>query len=88
MSIAGLIVVFLVVWWLYFFMALPFGATSSHEIGEEVEAGHAQSAPRRPRLWLKAFVATLLAALTVLAIEWVLQSDLIDVRQFLAPREG
>ncbi len=86
MSIAGGIVVFVVVWWLYFFMTLPFGATSNHELGEAVEQGFAQSAPRRPRLWLKALITTGLALVTVVAIELVLRANLFDVRQFLAPR--
>lgn len=65
--------VFVIVWWLVLFMVLPFGAAAP----EEVEAGHADSAPARPRIPLKLLVTTLIAilltGLAVLIIEqgWI-----------------
>ena len=39
------IVVFVIIWWVVFFMALPIGVRSPDEAGVEVEQGHATSAP-------------------------------------------
>ena len=46
-------------WWLFFLMALPFGVHPD----PEPQQGNVESAPAKPRLWLKAAVATVLAGL-------------------------
>jgi predicted secreted protein len=70
MSWFGILVVFVIVWWLVFLITLPFGVTQP----EEVEPGHAAGAPDKSRLALKASIATAIAvALTgaaVAAIEY------------------
>ncbi len=72
----ALVIVFVVVWWLIFFMALPFGAAPP----DEIEPGLATSAPAKPRLWLKAGITTGLAVVVTAAIMWLIQSGLIDLR--------
>lgn len=69
--------VFVVVWWLVFFMALPIGARSYHEAGEEVETGNVSSAPMRPRLWLKAGISTLIAIVLTIAIYFLIDSGML-----------
>ena len=65
--------VFVIVWWLVLFMVLPFGAQPP----DEVEPGHADSAPARPRMPLKLLITTLIAAVltgfAVLTVEqgWI-----------------
>ena len=76
MTLAGAIVTFVMVWWLIFFMALPFGAAPE----AAPQAGNVESAPARPRLLLKAAVATVLAIAATWGIAWLIQSGLIDVR--------
>ena len=62
------ILVYVIVWWLVFFMSLPIGARSYHEAGEDVESGNVESAPMRPRLWLKAGISTVIAAVLTVII--------------------
>ena len=76
MSLAGAIVTFIVVWWLFFFMVLPIGATPD----EHPQAGTVESAPARPRLLIKAGVTTVLAALATWGITWFLDSGWVDLR--------
>jgi len=60
MDITGTIVVFIVLWWLVFFMALPFGVRGQWEdgqVGEGTEAG----APQTHGLGRKALVTTAIA---------------------------
>ena len=76
MTLAGAIVTFVMVWWLFFFMALPFGAAPE----EAPQAGNVESAPARPRLLLKAAVATVLAIGAPGASPGCIQSGLIDIR--------
>ncbi len=59
MSLLGTVVVFTVVWWLIFFMLLPLGVSAE----KHVLPGHAASAPARPRVFRKAFGATVVAVL-------------------------
>ena len=74
------ILVFVVVWWLVFFMTLPFGARSFHEAGENVESGNVESAPMKPRLWLKAGAATVIAAVLTVGIYFLIDSGLLSFR--------
>ena len=81
MTPVGASVVFFVTWWLFFFMALPFGARPE----AEPEPGTVESAPARPRLWLKALAATLLAGALTLGLDWALDRGLISLRPEVRP---
>ena len=76
MSLAGAIVTFILVWWLFFFMVLPIGVTPD----EHPQAGTVESAPARPRLLLKAGITTVLAALATWGIAWFLDSGWVGLR--------
>jgi len=73
-------VVYVILWWIVFFMALPIGVKAPHEVGEAVEPGHAPSAPVRPRLWLKTAIVTLVSALLWGVAYYFIVSDLISFR--------
>jgi predicted secreted protein len=76
MRIYGAIITYVVMWWLLFFMALPFGAQPE----AEPIRGNAESAPARPRLLLKVAVTTVLAGLATWGIAWLIDSGLIQLR--------
>ena len=78
MGITSGIVVYVIAWWLIFFMALPIGVRPPHEAGEAVETGHEPGAPVRPRIWIKALAATVLAAIVWLIMFFVLETDIIS----------
>lgn len=71
MSIAGGIVVYVILWWVIFFAALPFGVRP----GSDTEAGQDAGAPVNPRLWTKAGVATVAAAILWVAAYFVIRSE-------------
>jgi predicted secreted protein len=81
MNLFSTALTFIVIWWLILFMVLPFGAAPS----EEVVPGTARSAPAKPRMLLKLLITTLLAIAVTIAVQWFLQSGLIEVRP---PRQG
>ena len=54
MNAITIILVFVIVWWIVFFMTLPFGIKAP----ERVEPGHVPSAPDKPRVLLKAAITT------------------------------
>jgi len=89
MSLVSAIVTFAIMWWLVFFMVLPFGVRTAEEAGEALEPGQAPSAPVRPRLWLKVGVTTLLTAVFFAVFYTIVASDLVDFRAYLeAGRDG
>lgn len=72
--------VFALLWWVLFLASLPWGIRTASEAGHETGAGHATSAPVKPRLWLKIGIVTLVAALLWGAIDFVILEDLISFR--------
>lgn len=76
MSISGVVVVFVLTWWFSFFLALPFGVRREANPG----AGHADGAPKRPRIGLKALIATVGAVVMTVAIWQIVDADLISFR--------
>jgi predicted secreted protein len=72
------IVVYLLVWWVVIFAVLPWGVQPPAK-GEGI-LGQAESAPARPRLWLKAGITTVVAFIVWLAIWFIVRSDWISFR--------
>jgi predicted secreted protein len=69
MTWVGGIAIYFVLWWLVLFTVLPWRATSHHELGHDVEAGHAASAPVHPHLLAK-FAATTVISAVIFAVGW------------------
>ena len=79
MTIFGLIVVYVIVWWIVFFTALPIGVRQARS----VEAGHDPGAPDRPMLWRKAAAATLISAVLVGGVYVADQQGWINFREII-----
>ena len=62
MTLTGLIVVFVIVWWLCFFVALPIGVRGQYEDEAGVVPGTEEAAPANPMLARKVRWATYGAA--------------------------
>jgi len=77
MNIFNIALIFLIAWWLAWFLTLPFGVKTA----DKVEPGHAASAPVKPRLIVKAAIATVLAAIFTAIIVVVIESGWIDLRE-------
>ena len=76
MDIVSGIVVYILLWWWVFFMTLPFGAKAP----DNIEKGHATSAPQKPRLLMKAGVTSAIALVMWFIINAVINSDLFSFR--------
>ena len=68
------IVIYVLVWWLAFFLVLPFGVRSHAEMGE-VLSGTEGAAPARPRLLFKMAVTTAIAAVLWGVAVYVIVAD-------------
>jgi predicted secreted protein len=70
------LITYVIVWWLIFFMVLPWGSQPL----EQPEPGMAESAPAKPRILLKVAITSVLAGLATWGVAWVIQSGLIQLR--------
>lgn len=87
MNIFTIILIFVVSWWMVFFMMLPRGVVSQHEVDEERVAGTDPGAPVTPDLWRKAFHAAIFATIITTIYYFVDASGLIDMRSGVKPWE-
>jgi len=71
-------VVFVIVWWCVFFMVLPWGNRPPER--DELEPGQVESAPAQPRLWLKAGITSVAAAMIWFIVYFVTEAGLISFR--------
>lgn len=76
MSLTSILAIYFIVWWLMFFLLLPWGNRSHSEAGAEIVPGSMAEAPARPRLWLKAGIAAIIAVFVLLGVNAVVISDL------------
>ena len=74
--VSGL-VVYILLWWWVFLMSLPFGIKTP----DQVETGHATSAPERPMLWRKVTISTAIASVLFSIVYWIIEKGLISLSQ-------
>lgn len=75
MSFFGLIVVFVCVWWVIFFAALPIGVSRQKRVTE----GHDPGAPAEPMLLKKALWTTAVSSVLVGAAALLEAADITDI---------
>ena len=76
MDIVSGVVVYVLLWWWVLFMVLPFGAKAP----EQVDEGHATSAPAKPRMMLKLIITTALSAILFIFVYLIIASDIFSFR--------
>lgn len=81
MTLTAGLAIYLVVWWLVFFVVLPFGVVPQHEEGEVIEGTDA-SAPVQPRLVRKALITTVLAGFVWALVAYIYVYQPISLDSF------
>ena len=76
MDIVSGIVVYILLWWWVLFMVLPFGAKAP----DEVETGHASSAPEKPLMMVKLAATTAISAGLFVIVYLVISSGIFSFR--------
>jgi predicted secreted protein len=80
MNIATIILVYVVIWWMVFFAALPIGVRAQNETEEGVIEGTVPSAPSNPNLLKKALYTSLIAAILTTGYYFLADSEIISFR--------
>ena len=76
MGLVSGIVVYVIIWWLVLFMVLPWGIRTP----EEAETGHDIGAPEAPRMWTKALITTVIAAVIWVGVDIFIVSNVFSFR--------
>ena len=74
--VSGL-VVFILLWCWIFLMSLPFGI----KVPEEIDSGHATSAPEKPMLRRKVYFSTAIASVLFAIVYWIIDTGFISLSQ-------
>ncbi|MCZ4282016.1 DUF1467 family protein [Kiloniella laminariae] len=69
------ILVYVIIWWLIFFMALPFGVKPT----DNPHVGHEPSAPANPMLLKKALITSLISAILWGVAFYIITNKLITI---------
>jgi len=77
MDIVSGIVVYILLWWWVLFMVLPFGAKAP----EQIEKGHATSAPAKPNLVRKMLITSVIAAILWFGVDAIISSGIFTFRE-------
>ena len=80
MNPVTVLLVFVVIWWLVFFMSLPFGVRAQDETDDGVTEGTIPSAPSNPNLKKKMLYSTGIALVITVVYYFVATSGLISFR--------
>ncbi len=84
MSIAGMIVTYIIIWWMVLFMVLPWGVTSQKDAGDIVP-GTADGAPVKPQLGKKALITTGIATIFWGIFYYLMVNDIIHLGDIPKP---
>lgn len=81
MSITSALVLYAVIWFMTFFIAIPIRLQTQGDLGDVVPGTHA-GAPEHHHLKRKAKITTVVAAVLWVIIAGIILSGIIDVRAF------
>ena len=83
MCLTGSIIVYVMIWWIIFFSVLPIGIRSNKEVFRENIGGMDPGAPKNPKIGKKFFATTLITTIIFIVIYYLVEIDLLNLREFL-----
>ncbi|MGR7997561.1 DUF1467 family protein [Xanthobacter sp. ZOL 2024] len=84
MSVAAVVAIYFIVWWVTLFAVLPWGVRSQLDAAVPVP-GSDPGAPQRPMLWRKMLATTVIAALVTAGVVYLLTSGVIALEDLPMP---
>lgn len=76
MELVSGIIVYIMLWWVVFYMTLPFGVKQHTSSVKGLQAG----APEKPYMVIKIIAATLIAGIVWLIVDYLILIKVIDFR--------
>ena len=83
MGITGSIIAYTSIWWIVFFIVLPFGIQSNKEKFKNSIEGNDPGAPKNPKIGKKFIITTIITSLLFILIYYVVELGFFNLRNFL-----
>ena len=83
MSITGSIVVYVIIWWVVFFSALPIGIKHNNKPFNSNLEGTDPGAPKNPNIAKKFLTTTIITSILFIVIYYLVNNDFLNLRNFL-----
>ncbi len=83
MSITGSIVVYVIIWWIVFFSALPVGIKHYDKPFKNNLEGVDPGAPKNPNILKKFLYTTLITTVIFIGIYYIVVNDHFNLREFI-----
>ena len=75
MYLVKIIIIYVIVWWILFFMALPIGLKKPANNIPGQDAG----APEKPKLWIKFIVVSIISLILTIIINLIIRNNLLGI---------
>ena len=83
MSIAGSIIIYVIIWWIIFFSALPIGIKHDDKRFNDNLEGVDPGAPKNPNILKKFLYTTLITTLIFIGIYYIVNNNHFNLREFI-----
>ena len=83
MSLTGLAIIYIIIWWIIFFSVLPIGIQSNKEKFQEKIEGVDPGAPKNPEIVKKFLITTIITSIIFIVIYYLVKFDLLNLREYL-----
>ncbi len=83
MSITGSIVIYVIIWWIVFFSALPVGIKHEKKRFNDNLEGNDPGAPKNPNIMKKFLFTTLLTTVIFIGIYYIVTNGYFNLREFI-----
>ena len=83
MSLTGLAIIYIIIWWIIFFSVLPVGIQSKKEKFQEKIEGIDPGAPNNPKIAKKFLITTIITSIIFIVIYYLVELDLLNLRKYL-----
>ena len=83
MGLTDSIIVYICIWWVIFFITLPFGIKSEKKIFKENIEGNDPGAPKKPYILQKFIISTLITSILFFAIYYMVNNNYLNLREYL-----
>ena len=83
MSVTGLAIIYIIIWWIVFFSILPVGIKSNKEVFRDSIEGSDPGAPKNPKIGKKFFITTIITSILFIMIYYIVDLGFFNLRNFL-----
>ena len=81
MSVTGLAIIYVIIWWIIFFSLLPIDVDRKHK---EMVEGVDKGSPENPKIIKKIIYTTIITSIIFIGIFMLVKYDYLNLRRFIS----